>query len=588
MNHHRLPSPMQFLRYALAPLLLAALAFALVACGGGGYLPSPVSVTDKRPLGTEFTSRRAASYSPFRTSRSEPDLENEVITAENVLQDLRLVEASGIGLIRLFSSRSFGETVLSTIRSNNLDLKVMLGSYVTREDEAGNQRELAAQIDLANRYSDIVLAVSVGNEAMVDFSFLQIPPPQMARYISQVRAAVRQPVTTNDNWYFWAGAPRVITDVIDFAAVHSYPLLDTFYDPTLWDWRFGEVPPAQRAAAMMDGAIREAKRQVGQVRNYFDRIGLTELPIIIGEIGWTAVDYDGDPVLNFRASAVNQKMFYDRLMAWEDENPVNRGPVKIIFFQSFDEQWKGGDDGWGLFTRERTVRCVMQGADKPNSASYPYDRSQSCDEADALYFVPAEITPPLAGDISRYALLSDAPAVAGELRPTDQRFDAFGNPLGGVTADAPLVFNDAAPGDGTQAVRITPRPAGYGWGLLLHPSDPSVSVNLSGFSGGAITFWLKTDNYPGKLEIGIFGDTPDRIGAQAFLTIENGQYGYCTTNQWCQVSIPVAAFVAANPAIDLRLINAGFVISDRFEFTGKPQGTTGLPPILVDGIVWVR
>jgi exo-beta-1,3-glucanase (GH17 family) len=579
---------MQFLRYALAPLLLAALAFALVACGGGGYLPSPVSVTDKRPLGTEFTSRRAASYSPFRTSRSEADLENEVITPANVLQDLRLVEASGIGLIRLFSSSGFGETVLSTIRSNNLDLKVMLGSYVTREDEAGNQRELAAQIDLANRYSDIVLAVSVGNEAMVDFSFLQIPPPQMARYISQVRAAVRQPVTTNDNWYFWAGAPKVITDVIDFAAVHSYPLLDTFYDPTLWDWRFGEVPPSQRAAAMMDGAIREARRQVGQVRNYFDRIGLTDLPIVVGEIGWTAVDYDGDPVLNFRASAINQKMFYDRLMAWEDENPVNRGPEKIIFFQSFDERWKGGDDGWGLFTRERTVRCVMQGADKPNSASYPYDRSQSCNEADALYFIPAEITPPLSDDISRYALLSDAPAVAGELRPTDQRFDAFGNPLGGVTADAPLVFGDAGPGDGTQAVRITPRPAGYGWGLLLHPSDPSVSVNLSGFSGGAISFWLKTNNYPGKLEIGIFTDTVDRTGAQAFLTIESGQYGYCNTNQWCQVSIPVAAFLAANPAIDLRLVNAGFVISDRFEFTGKPQGTTGLPPILVDGIVWVR
>jgi hypothetical protein len=46
-----------------------------------------------------------------------------------VLQDLRLVQATGIGTIRLFSSRAFARTVLEVIRDNNLDLKVQLGAY---------------------------------------------------------------------------------------------------------------------------------------------------------------------------------------------------------------------------------------------------------------------------------------------------------------------------------------------------------------------------------------------------------------------------------------------------------------------------
>ena len=79
----------------LRPLLAAtALASLLAACGGGGYLPSPVSVTDKRPLSAELTSRKAVAYSPYRTSRTEADLAREVITPANVRQDLLLIRGA--------------------------------------------------------------------------------------------------------------------------------------------------------------------------------------------------------------------------------------------------------------------------------------------------------------------------------------------------------------------------------------------------------------------------------------------------------------------------------------------------------------
>ena len=236
-------------RYA-APVVALALTAVLVACGGGGYLPSPLSVTEKRPLSADFTSRMSVNYSPYRTSRNVDDIANgvEVITPANVKQDLELIEAAGFGSIRLFSSQRFGQIVLDVIRDNALDLKVMLGAYPnsisaanaadpTHPTEAGNQAELDECIRLANAYSDIVKAVSVGNETMVYWATNTIPPAVMARYLGKVRAAVSQPVTTDDNWAFWDKAPKAITDIVDFASVHTYPLLDTFYDRALWDWR---------------------------------------------------------------------------------------------------------------------------------------------------------------------------------------------------------------------------------------------------------------------------------------------------------------------------------------------------------------
>lgn len=581
---------MMSFRFA-APVLAVILATTIAACGGGGYLPSPLSATEPRPLPAEYTSRKAVSYSPYRTATSESNLGSEVITAANVQQDLELIRAAGIGMIRLFSSRAFSETVLSVIRSNGIDLKVMLGAYVNpvydAAAEADNQAELDQTIALANQYSDIVLAVSVGNETMVSWSTHKISPEVMAGYLLKARQGIRQPVTTDDNWAFWAAAPKVITDVVDFAAVHTYPLLDTFYDPGLWEWRMRDVPAAQRAAAMADAAIAEAKRQAGQSRAFLDRIGLAKLPMVIGETGWVAVDNAGGPELPFRAHAVNQKLYYERLQAWADEGRSGAGPKAVFVFQAFDEQWKQGDDGWGLFTKERRARCAVQALNPP-SASWVYDSSQSCDATAAVYFVPAVVNDPLPTATTRYTLFSDAALASGEQRAAAQRWDAFGNPRGGVTAGYPVVGSAAAPGDGSQSIEITPQPADYGWGLLLHFSDATTTVNLSGFAQGALKFWIRTNNYPGKIEIGMFSDTDDRAGAQAFLQIAPGQYGYCASNAWCEVTIPIAAFVAANPALDLRLVNTGFVISDRFAFTGKPEKTTGLPAILVDGIAWTR
>ena len=563
-----------------APLIAATLL--LGACGGGDkYTDSPLAVTDRRPLSTAFTTRAAISYSPYRSSTNESQLASEVITPANVLQDLQLIRATGIGTIRLFSSRAFAQTVLNVIRDNSLDLKVMLGAYVNpvpnAAAEADNQAELNKAIELANGFRGIVEAVSVGNETMVEWSTHKVPVETMAAYLRKVRAAIQQPVTTDDNWLFWSKVPKAIADVVDFAAVHTYPLLDTFYDPTLWDWRFKNTAANARAAAMVNGAITEAKRQFGQARAAFDKLNLPGFPMVIGETGWVARDAGGGPVLNYRAHPVNQKMYFDALQAWAVEGRRgDTGPKAIFFFQAFDEPWKQGDDGWGLFNKDRQARYVVQALGTCNV-------TWACEAgnytaADALSWVAPTLA--TAVTANRYTLYSEA-AVAGEARATGLRWDPFATT--GYRDDT----STAAPGDGNTSFEITPNPVDFGWGLFQY-SAAGVLENLSGFNNGRLNFYVKSDSYPGKIEIGISTDTEDRDVQEAFIRVGPGDFGYCNTNQWCAVSIPVSAFLAANPKLDLRYVNFRFIIADRFSFTGKPLNTTGLPKISVDGIHWTK
>lgn len=579
---HALPrTPQRALQRTLAAAMVAALAATVTTgCGGGGYTPTAVSQSDRRELPASFTTRASINYSPYRTARNESELGSEIITPANVLQDLRLIQATGIGSIRLFSSRAFARTVLEVIRDNRLDLKVQLGTYPNPitgpAAEADNIAELDAGIALANTFPDIVVTVSVGNETMVEWSTHKVAVADMARYLKKVRAAIKQPVTTNDNWLFWASVPVAIAEVVDYAAVHVYPFLDTFYNPTAYDWRQKAVPEAERAKAMMDATLAEAKSQFERGRQGLVNLNLGSLPMVIGETGWAAVDTAGGPSLAFRAHPVNQKMYFDALQVWATEGRRDvQGPKAIFVFQAFDEPWKQGDDGWGLFNAKREARYTVQSLGTCGVTWTCEPGSYTA--ADALKWVAPTVAPAITAN--RYTLYSEA-VVAGEVRATGLKWDPFA-----LTAYADVA--GGAPGDGGTSFEVTPNPVDYGWGLFLY-SGAGVTENLSAFASGRLNFSVRSDSYPGKIEIGISTDTEDRDIQEAFVPVGPGDYGYCNTNGWCNVSIPISAFVAANPKLDLRLVNFRFVIADRFSFTGKPLNTTGLPKIRVDGIHWSK
>lgn len=563
----------------------------LVACGGGGGATPITDVTTTssglRPLTQEFISRKAINYSPYRTATTAENRVNETITDAQVLQDLNLLKTAGIGMVRLFDSdEKVAQRVLRVISDNNLDIKVYLGMWMAGYDPNGNQAQMAYAVALANSYPSIVVAVSVGNESLVSWSGHRMLPETLAANIKTVRSQITQPVTTDDNWAYYAAADRVVLDSIDFAAVHTYAMVDTHYLPKPWDWQqLGVTDQTQRAAAMMDAAMASTKNDYTAARQFLDKVGRADMPIVIGETGWMAKD-PGNNWYKFLAAPVNQKMYLDRLIAWANEGRSGAGPKNVFYFEAFDEPWKGEDDGWGLFNVSRQARCAAQSL---NAAASWTKATGSCAAADAIYFQP----PPLNAAVTDAKLVLHSESVTGW--PNGMRADAY--EAGTYTLDYP-VTGDSATGDQATVPALShyvklsafaPKP--YGWGLLWQSSaSPTpVTANLSNFANGSIHFSIKT-GYVGKLRIGISSDTELGVPVESFVLVSNGDgYGYCSnaTPSWCDVSIPVSAFKAANSSLDLRYILTRFSISDVYSATGNADAT-GQSEIRLDNIYWAQ
>lgn len=572
----------------------------LIACGGGGTTTdNGVSASALRALPSNFSSLRAVAYSPYRTATSVGDRENEVITDAMVKQDLDLLVASGFGLIRMFdSSEKVAVRTLRVIAANNINLKVMLGIYVNSFEYdtslsatakaaimAANDEEIARGVALANAYPNTVVAVSVGNETQVDWSFVQISSSQLAKYLKSVRSQIAQPVTTDDNYAVFAGklphhpAANQIGEVlaqIDFASIHSYPIEDVYYsnfsDSDAWpDWDSRQ----SSAAAMMTAAVGKTQKDYALARAYMDSKGKSQMPIIIGETGWRAADPSGTNRFKFLASPVNQKMYYDRLLAWADASVNAPGPKNIIYFEAFDEPWKGSDDKWGLFNVNREARYAVQAKNAP-SATWVYEYKTGTTpyaDSDAVFFqAPVAKTAVTANRYTIYASATPSGEVRASTLTPDIKWDAFD---GGTATrnENDNVTDLTGNSDGAPSLSIIPNPANYGWGLLSH-SDSNSTDNLSAFAAtGTLNFSVKTQ-YVGTIRIGLSTDTDDRSGAQAYVSLTNGTYGYCNTGVWCNVVIPLTAFKAVNANLDFRYLLNRFIIADIYSETGNTPGQT--------------
>lgn len=566
---------------------MALLSIGLVACGGGGgggvdTPPNSSPSEALRALPQAFTSREAVAYSPYRTSSRD----TEVITKVMIEQDLRLLTQAGIGLVRLFdSSDAVSKQVLEVIRDKNLDLKVMLGIWIATNAEIGNQAEIARGIALAKAHTSTIVALSVGNETLVSWTAHPQPAAQLARYIQTARNAVTQPVTTDENWAVLAkqGSEQDATAVIkavDFVAMHTYPLIDTVFNPNLWNWKQTAVATDRRAEAMMDAALARAQFEFNAVKSHLISLGLSAMPVVVGETGWKAVPSGNETQ---RAHPVNQKMYWERLKAWKK---AVGGPSTVVHFAAFDEPWKGADDKWGLFNVNRQARCAVQGLHPDFVAE-----AGSCDAAQAAYYKPVDNSGTITAN--RYTVYADT-VTSGEAKPAVKPvLNAWES---GTTADAVAITN-AGSSDGSEGIQITPKPLAWGWGMTWAISDNPDDLSQFDTASGRLNFSIKT-TYPGKIEVGFLtGTAADNSLYDVYLVLEPGQYGYQNNGQWQQVSVPISQIKAAGaPAFgmgnssaavfDLTKVTNPFVIANRFEKTGnKPQNQT---PLLLDAIFWSK
>jgi len=300
----------------------------------------------------------ALCYSEYRTGQ-HPDLGKGAVypSEAEILEDLQiLTRNSNFGLIRIYNSGKSSERVLKVIRENNVNIKVVLGAWLGAEfsnhEGCGwlsepitqeyldmvtgwNKIEIENLIRLANEYKDIVIAVNVGNEAMVSWTDHMVPIENTIAYLRQVRKAIDQPVTVADQYTTWIEHGQRLADEVDFLMVHAY---------ALWAGKDIDEGMSFTIKALEDVRARIPKGQM-----------------VIGEIGWATLGTE----LGERASEEKQIRFYHEIKDYAAKKNIT-----TFFFEAFDEDWKGNTEElqqdttgaekhWGIFTVDRKAKTVM-------------------------------------------------------------------------------------------------------------------------------------------------------------------------------------------------------------------------------------
>ena len=339
----------------LWPLLLVA------ACGdpseptaateaGSENMRDTISQTPADLIGGQVM---AVAYSGYREGQ-HPDRgvgANNPSDAE-ILEDLRIIAQAGLNVIRLYDTGENTVSTLRLIREHQLPIRVLLGIWLRAEisnhegcpwlDEPIPDAELAANvilnaeeiergIALAGEYADIVVAINVGNEALVEWNDHMVPLPRVIEYVQQVKAGVEQPVTVADNYEWWIADGAPLAEVVDFIGVHTYPV---------WEQK------------SIDEGLSYTIENLERVH-----AALPDKPMAILEAGWatTATEF---PDL---AGEAEQVRYFTELQDWARD--VN---MTVFFFEAFDEPWKGNpaspkgaEKHWGLFFVDRTPKQVM-------------------------------------------------------------------------------------------------------------------------------------------------------------------------------------------------------------------------------------
>lgn len=315
--------------------------------------PSPRAAIQQKPHDLLGGFQRGICYSGFRHGQ-HPDRGDGAKNPSDaeILEDLQLLSRDAkFNLIRVYDSQTNSEAVLRLIATNHLPIKVLLGAWLSAEvcnpncpwlksslseavlstNKVKNAQEVANAIRLANQYRDIVVAVAVGNETLVDWNDHMVPVESVINYVRKVKRSVSQPVTVADNFNWWAHHGAELAKELDFVSVHTYAL-----------WEKQDIDTAMSFTIANLQAVRDA---------------LPHSRLVITEAGWATVASE----FGARADEAKQKRYYRELFTWAEKMNLT-----TFFFEAFDEDWKGDSNDprgaekhWGIFTIDRKPKAVL-------------------------------------------------------------------------------------------------------------------------------------------------------------------------------------------------------------------------------------
>lgn len=261
------------------------------------------------------------SFSPFRPGQNPQ--ENVYPSDEEIRSDLELLSRQ-TNNIRTYSVAGTQADIPRL--AEEFGMRVTLGVWISGDIER-NEQEIAKAIELANG-SRSVVRVTVGNEALFRE---EITPEALIAYIDRVRAAVKVPVTTSEQWHIWEQYPQLARHV-DLIAAHILPY-----------WEF--VPMKDSTRFVLDRA-RDLKKL------------FPKKPLLLSEVGWPS---NGRTRGGAEASPANQAIYLRTLV-----NALNAQGYNYFVIEAFDQPWKTDDEGsvgayWGVYNFQRQPKFAFEG-----------------------------------------------------------------------------------------------------------------------------------------------------------------------------------------------------------------------------------
>ena len=295
--------------------LVVVLAIAALFAGIWALYNRPVSAPDWPEQISGY------SFSPFRQGQN-PQTNTYPSDAE-IRADLELLTKQTDN-IRTYSVD--GSLANIPRLAEELGLRVTLGIWIS-PDLQRNEREIAKAIEIANSSRSVVRVV-VGNEALFRS---EIEPEELIAYLDRVRAAVKVPVTTSEQWHIWEEHPQLAGHV-DLIAAHVLPY-----------WEF--VPMEDSTQFVLDRA-RDLKKL------------FPKKPLLLSEVGWPS---NGRMRGGADASPADQAIYLRTLV-----NTLNNKGYNYFVIEAFDQPWKSSDEGsvgayWGVYNLDRQAKFNFEG-----------------------------------------------------------------------------------------------------------------------------------------------------------------------------------------------------------------------------------
>jgi hypothetical protein len=295
---------------------------------------------------------RAVCYSGYREGQSP--LTCTYPTYEQIVEDIKIIDENGFKYIRMYDPISYAEMTCQVIKDLGVNIKLMLGPGLIsevnnpgcpwmqkkfseeelKERAAHNDKNIDNLIKIANKYPDVINAVSVGNENTPNWGANNVTVERLIEFAERLREGTGKPVTFNEGAFEWESLDELAKH-LDIISVHSYPL-----------WYGNTVEEALEVNKTWYNKIKEM---------YPDKF------VLFSEVGWATDCADFSQMKEGQANEENQKKYYDEFWEWAD-----REKIIAYMFEAFDEPWKGGkganeaEKNWGMYKVDRTPKFMLQ------------------------------------------------------------------------------------------------------------------------------------------------------------------------------------------------------------------------------------